>query len=187
MSMGIVNDSDFDSELERLKNPPNHVHTPVVIKDIERGRTPGAVGVPSGLRKIIGDESITNGRQSALELAQGFGISASSVSAYAAGATSTATYDDRPNAATINSAKERISKKARAKLMLSLNHMTADKMDTTNAKDLSSIAKDMSVVIKNMEPPPINNPGMDASKPAFVIYSPQIRQENHFQTVVVKE
>lgn len=189
MAMGIVDNDDFESELKKLKNPPSHVHIPTIVEPTPiKGRTPGAVGVPDGLRKIIGDESISNGRQQAIELAESFGISASSVAAYSKGATSTASYDDRPNVGIINGAKERISKKARSRLMLSLNHLTSEKMDITNAKDLSSIAKDMSVVIKNMEPAPSPNQlNGEAGKPAFIIYSPQIRQENHFSTVVVKE
>jgi hypothetical protein len=191
MPMGIVSDSEFESEL----NKPNtvqapsiqeKVHVPVVIKDMERGRTPGAVGVPDGLRKIIGDESVTNGREAAIALARDFGISESSVSAYAKGATSTASYNDRPNAGVINSAKERISKKARARLMMSLNLLTEDKFADAKARDIAAVAKDMSTIVRNMEPPPSVNP-TDSTAPRFVVYSPQFKQETHYQTLVVKE
>jgi predicted transcriptional regulator len=185
MPMGIVSDSEFESELNKpdTTSPPK-VHVPVIIEDIQRGRTPGSVGVPDGLRKVIGDDAVTNGRQSALELAADFGISASAVSAYTKGATSTATYNDRPNEDTIKSARERITKKARSKLLMSLNKMTPETMPT-KARELAGIAKDMSAVIRNIEPPAANvgeNGG-----PTFVIYSPQFKKEEHYQTLVVKE
>lgn len=187
MAMGIVSNNDFDSELDKLgsNKEPVKIHVPVIVPSVERGRSPGAVAVPDGLRKIIGDESITNGRQSALSLAKDFGISESSVSAYAKGATSTATYNDRPNEDIIRSARERISKKARGRLLLALNTLTPEKIAFANAKDVSGIAKDMSVIVKNMDPP--QQVGGGPNGPTFVIYSPQFKKEEHYQTVVVKE
>lgn len=194
MAMGIVSDKDFDSELSRVsdkKQGESKAINPVItgeIQDVSRGRGEGSTSVPDGLRKIIGEESVVNGRQSAIELAQSFGLSPSSVSAYANGATSTSTYNDRKNLPALNEARIRVQSRARNKLMKALSHLTSEKLGEAKARDLAGIAKDMSAVIKNMEPEKesqlkdANNGG-----PTFVFYSPQFRDERHFETVVVKE
>lgn len=196
MAMGIVSDSDFDKELSRISPERNEesksVKNPVItgeVIDVSRGRGEGSTSVPDGLRKIIGEESAINGRQSAIELASQFGLSPSSVSAYANGATSTASYDRTPNKPFVNDAKIRVSKRARGKLMLALSKITGEKLDGTNARDLASIAKDMSAVVKVMEPETPKSPNGDGEGkgPTFIIYSPQFRDERHFETVVVKE
>lgn len=191
MPMGIVSDKDFDSELSRVGNTREEsksVPMTGVIEDVSRGRGEGSTSVPDGLRKIIGEESVVNGRQSAIELAQSFGLSPSSVSAYANGATSTATYNDTPNRPHLNDARIRVQRRARTKLMAALANITGEKLSSTNAKDLSGIAKDMSAVIKNMEPEKESKPGEgNGNGPTFIVYSPQFRDERHFETVVVKE
>jgi hypothetical protein len=190
--MGIVSDKEFDVEKGRLipsETPREESNSSVPITgevvDMQKGRGHNPE-VPDSLRKVIGETHITDGRDQAVELAKQFGISPSSVSAYGVGATSTASYDDQPNQGHINKAKERISKRARSKLMLALRHITEDKLDSSKARDLAGIAKDMSAVVKNMEPDgpkvPTNNSG-----PTFVFYSPQFRKEESFEVVVAKE
>lgn len=185
MPMGIVSDKDFQSE---VANTVPSVESPVTttIEPINRGRGAGNVEVPDSLRNVIGDEAVTNGRQSAAELARQFGISQSSVSAYGVGATSTSSYADRPNGKVIKEAKERIAKRARGKLMRALNKITDDKLESANAKDLAGIAKDMSAIVKTMEPDdrgvPQNNNG-----PTFVFYAPQVRSEEQYAVVHTKE
>lgn len=183
MPMGIVSDSDFQSELK--KNQTN-VPSEVTIKPIERGRGNGNVEVPDSLRKVIGETSITDGRQEAVDLAKSFGISPSSVSAYANGATSTSSYADQPNKSHVTEAKERIAKRARGKLMLALTHLTQDKLKDANARTLAGVAKDMSAVVKNMEPE-IAKDTSPSNGPQFVIYAPQYRDERHFEVVQAKE
>jgi predicted transcriptional regulator len=186
MPMGVVSDLDFRVELENLTPNNGDRKSLAIIQDIEKGRGQGNVEVPDGLRKVIGDESISNGRNSAVELANNFGISPSSVSAYSNGARSTATYDERPDLSVINQAKERIAKKARNRLVLALNSLTAEKIEASKARDISSVAKDMSAVVRNMEPeiPKVN--GGNAG-PTFIFYSPQMRSEKVFEVVHVKE
>lgn len=186
MGMGIVSDSEFDSELGKLGGGENKGNSVAIVKDIEKGRGNGNKNVPEGLRKIIGEESAIEGRASALELAEQFGISPSSVSAYNQGARSTATYDDRPDLTHINEAKERISKKARNRLTLALNSLTKEKIESAKARDISGVAKDMSAVIRNMEPETQKSNGGN-SGPTFIFYSPHIRKEEVFEVVQVKE
>lgn len=191
MAMGIVSEKDFNSELSRVvekRDEPKS--TPTItgeIVNVSRGRGEGSTSVPDGLRKIIGEESAINGRQSAIELASQFGLSPSSVSAYANGATSTASYNETPNKPFVNDAKMRVSKRARGKLMLALSKLTGEKMEGANAKDLAGIAKDMSAIVRTMEPETPKSPGEEGKGPTFIIYSPQFRDERHFETVVVKE
>jgi hypothetical protein len=194
MPMGIVSDSDFDKELRNSnktgKSESNQsvtIQPPSIsadIVDVTRGRPNGAVEVPNGLRKLIGEESAVNGRQSALELAQSFGISPSSVSAYNAGATSTASYSDTPNRQHIDNAKQRVANVARKRLMGALRHITPEKLEGARVKDLAGIARDLSAVVKNMEPETPKIIGESGPKaPTFIFYSPQFRKEEHYDVV----
>ena len=191
MPMGIVTDEEFDTEKSRVVPPTPAPNSSVPITgeivDVNRGRGKDSVEVPNSLRNIIGEESVTNGRQSAVELAQQFGISPSSASAYGVGATSTASYAERPNASAINGVKEKIAKRARGKLMSALHHITKEKLEGANAKDLAGIAKDMSAVVRSMEPEKERTPQEGNNGPTFVFYAPQFRKEEHFDVVHVKE
>jgi len=189
MGMGIVSDKDFDSALDDCVNPKPKSIPVAQIVDITRGRREGDVETPDSLRKIIGDTAVTNGRQEAVALAKNFGLSPSAASAYAHGATSTASYDEQPNRDTIIGAKQRIAKRARAKLMLALNNLTPDKLAGVKARDIAGIARDMSQVIKNVEPDVA--PGMGGVNtgggPAFVFYAPQQREESTYQVIQAKD
>lgn len=185
MSIGIVSDTDFESETEKLKSVS--VIKPEII-DINKGRGNGNVNVPDSLRKVIGETSVIDGRQEGLSLAREFGISPPSVSAYSNGATSTASYHDTPNKPHINSAKERIAKSARIKLRAAISALTSDKLADTKAVDLSTIAKNMAGVVKAMEPDTTNNPNNNGTNlPTIVVYAPQFRHEESFEVVYAKE
>lgn len=207
--MGIVPDSVFDKELERTNSVPlkeknltvsRSFKLPPQFKDIEselndggitkyppdKGRKNGDNNVPNGLRNIIGQTAVTESREEALALARSFGISPSSVSAYTQGATSTKSYHDTPNQSVINNAKERVSKRARGKLLLALSKLTEDKLEMAKARDLASIAKDMSQVMKHMETDDTKSPTEKAG-PTFIFYTPKIRSEENFEVVQAKE
>lgn len=143
--------------------------------------------MPEGLRKIIGEESILNGRQSALEMASEYGISPSSVSAYAKAATSTASYNS-PNQSLqkyLEGRKHRLNKRALKVLQSSLHLLSPDKLESVKAKDLATIARDMSVISKNMEPE--HQPTESSNKPQFIVYAPQVRDERSYETVIVND
>lgn len=182
MPLGIVSDADFEAELQKSE--------PTVKADIlpmpTPGRKEGDNNVPDSLRKIIGETSQIDGRQEALALASTFGISPSSVSAYANGSTSTDSMDKRPNLPHITDAKQRIAKAARIKLRAALSHITADKLEGSKAIELATIARQMSGIVKEMEPEEDDNKGK-ANAPAFVIYSPQFKQENHYEIIQGRE
>lgn len=196
MGMGIVSDKEFEAEKDKIIIPvsipaPKDSHSPsfpsVQIVDLpNKGRGIGNVEVPSSLRNVIGQTNVDYGRREALQLGESFGISPSSVSAYANGSTSTSTYDDRPNSGIIQKSKDRIAKRAKTKLMLALNKITDDKLETAKARDLAGIAKDMAVVMKSMEPDGPKGPS-GTNGPTFVFYSPQFRKEEVFDVIQAKE
>ena len=180
MPIGLVSDADFLKEMGRTSPggivkkdvvpsiyiPTTVVDAPTTTRDAvvedthSAGRNKGDTNVPESLRKIIGEEAVIHGRASALQLAKDVGVSPSSVSAYAKGATSTATIKSPVKSILthINKSRVRAVKRASSTLNAALGAITQDKLDYADVKDLSTIAKDMSVIIKNLEPPP-DKPG----------------------------
>lgn len=177
MPLGIVSDEDFLKELENSEPKTKADIIPMPTP----GRNSGDNNVPDSLRKIIGETAVIDGRQEAIALASSFGISPSSVSAYGNGSTSTSSMDKRPNLPHINGAKALIAKQARNKLRDALRHITSEKLEGTKAVDLSSIARNMAGIVKDMEPEEETQKKADG--PAFVIYSPQFKQENHYEII----
>jgi len=199
MAIGIVTDELFEEELKRHsptrapKTVPSvsEVRIPEVVNEPlpSRGRSEGDVNVPDSLRKLIGEEALLNGRPAAIALAASFGISASSVSAYTKGATSTSSYNQpKPSiVGHINKSRTRAIGRAQKTLNGALAAITQDKLDYSDARDLSAIAKDMSVVIKNLEPPQVPHDPTAQVQPQFTIYAPQFRDERSFEIITVNE
>lgn len=184
--LGLVEDDQFELELKNCTVGPSKSINGIVIPKEDRGRGKGNVEVPDSLRKIIADESLTNGRQSAVALGEEFGISPSSVSAYSKGSTSTASYNEPSQTIQnyLTARKNRLTKKALRNLNNALDALTPDKLNGIKARDISSIAKDMSVVAKNMSPDSVNQ---QAEGPKFVVYAPTIRDERTYETIVVSD
>jgi len=201
MGMGLVDDSEFESQLSNvtqsrsipksIPSTPNEViEGEAVIEDIpSKGRKEGDNNVPESLRNLIGITAQTEGRKEAIALAKMFGVSPSSTSAYSNSATSTKTYNQPDNKISdvILRRKSQLTKKALNKLGTSLDKITDDKLDALDAKELASITKDMSAVIKNLEPPSTN--GKEDGRPnvAFVLYRPEIRHEDSYDSLPVSE
>src|SRR5689334_24304809 len=201
MGMGLVDDSEFESQLSNvtqsrsipksIPSTPNEViEGEAVIEDIpSKGRKEGDNNVPESLRNLIGITAQTEGRKEAIALAKMFGVSPSSTSAYSNSATSTKTYNQPDNKISdvILRRKSQLTKKALNKLGTSLDKITDDKLDALDAKELASITKDMSAVIKNLEPPSTN--GKEDGRPnvAFVLYRPEIRHEDSYDSLSVSE
>lgn len=187
MPLGVVSDSEFEKELEKLRPA---VSTPggKIVENTKKGRPEGTTNVPESLRKIIGEESVINGRDSALDLARNLGVSPSSVSAYAVGATSTASYNEPKQSiiSHINKSRARGIKKATTVMNAALSAITQEKLDYTDADKLSGIAKDMSAIIKNLEPKQPEG-GSDSKSPQFVVFAPQFRDERTFESITIQE
>lgn len=166
MALGIVADADFEAQ---------------VIDLARKGR--GSVKqVPTALRKLIAEESI-NGAP-AKELSDVFGISPSSISAYKNGATSTASYNqpDTELSKHVNDVRSDIGDKARARLLSAIEAITPEKIEAAKLRDIASVAKDMSAVIKNMEPE-----GEERAKTNnFIFFSPNQKEETAYKVIDVQ-
>lgn len=188
MPLGIVSDEDFESELRKIDSPESTQITGTIEQLPSKGRSNGDVNVPDGLRKIIGEESVINGRAAAIQLAARYGISESSVSAYANGATSTASYD-RPTDIKdhIDESKNRVITRARSKMMMAMRHITNEKLEGAKLSTLASVARDMAAVVKTFTPDEGEGERDRVKAPQFVIYAPTIRKEEHYEVVHVKD
>lgn len=188
MAIGVVSDEDFLAELGNLTQENNKPSTAQVV-NIERGRGEGNKGVPESLQKIIGETAIENGRQEARQLTQALGVSDSSLSAYSNGATSTASYH-KPSPTLkpfLEKTKRRIARKAAGRLNTALKSITDEKLAAEDARDLAAIAKDMSAIIRNMEPEKENNGAGPTQNNQFILMSPPPMTEDKFDVVIVNE
>lgn len=184
MPMGKMSAEEYAREMSSSRT-----REAVADVRVRRGRAAGDVNVPDSLRKLIGEESVINGRSAALSLAADFGISPSSVSAYAKGSTSTTTYDTPSKSILdhINKARQRATKRASRTLNAALSAISQEKLDYADAKDLAVIAKNMSGIIKDLEPQKDTVVDTGAKQPQFVIFAPQFRSESSFDVIDVKE
>lgn len=197
MAMGIVNNDEFEHELERAIPIPNHSSNITKINEtneikegevveLERpGRNKGDNNVPDALRKMIGESSALDGRTDALALAGAFGISASSVSAYANGSKSTKSYDEQPNKPFIDDGKKRIQSRARKILFQSLRHITPEKLADEKPVVLATIARQMSGIVKEMEPE--NEAEKNKPLAQFVIMCPPSKSEQDYDVITARE
>jgi predicted transcriptional regulator len=188
MPIGLVSDLLLAQELEKISSKsssPRPALEGVVENTPTRGRKEGDKNVPESLRKVIAEEHLLNGRESALQIASQFGVSSSSVSAYAKGATSTTSYNQPAKSLIqhINKSRERAIKRASKTLNGALAAITQEKLDYADAKDLSGIAKDMAVVIKNLEPASQVEDSAKQAGVQFVIFAPQFRKEESFEVI----
>lgn len=190
MPMGIVSPEDFEKELNNSKPKPVEPISPKsdsIIDIPTPGRKEGDINVPDSLRQVIGETAFSAGRREAIQLANQFGVSPSSVSAYSQGAVSTATYNDRPNASIIAKSRIRVQKRAMNRLMGALEHLTPEKLGAAKARDLAGIAKDMSAVIKTLEPEVEDNGKDKPQQPQFIVYAPQFKDERSYDVIYAKE
>lgn len=186
MPIGIVSNDDFLAELEKLRNgiekrPEPNLDGKKKGERSEPGRGEHNVAVPEVLRSLIGQTAIESGRTEALNLARAFDISPSSVSAYAVGATSTATYQNPEPVLKkrVDATKERIGKIARGRLLASLRHITDEKLEEAKLRDIAAVSASMSAVVKNMEP--ARESGLGNIN--IVLYAPKIRAESTYEVV----
>ncbi len=184
MAMGIVSDEEFLREQEKLVNIPVSVEI-VDIKGPGRGKD--VSNVPDEARKIIGEVGIVD-RPGALAIASSLGIGKDSVTAYSAGATSCATYNDKDNplGKHIKNKKSKIVNRATSKLMEALKNIDADRLESAKLSEVSGVARDMSVIIKNMEEGS-GDKGNSNVQNNFVLFRPMMKSEDSFETIYSKE
>src|SRR5262245_22141009 len=182
--MGILNDVEFEKEMGitiKRESPEE-----AVVEDIKLGRPPASKNVPPEIREIVA-RSALNEEGTGKQIADSFGVSESSVSAYKVGAHSTTTYhqpDERLRSAVIDH-KVRISTKARNRLISALNEITPDRLSGVKPRDLASIAKDMSSIVKDMEPAASSSSGQTNIQ--FTFMAPRVKDINEFNIIDVKD
>lgn len=184
MPLGIVSDELFDSEINKRDDTESEMNIAEVLDLPNLGRPEGKKNTPDFIRNIIGEE-IINGADKK-ELAQLFNVGPQVPELYSKGARSQATYHDRDNSTArhVNSVREKIVKKASNRLTVALNEITPDKLREASLKDLSTVAKNMSGIIKDMSPEekPNDNPGNQ-----IIIFAPQRNELNHYEVMQLQE
>jgi hypothetical protein len=177
MALGIVSDAEFGDEV--LGKIPDTV----VIEELKSpGRNEGDKGVPDSIQKIIGDTAIESGRANALEMARFFGVSDSSTSAYANGATSTVSYNE-PKKELKNhliQTKARITRRAAKSIRQAFDNLTEDKLKEASAPELASVIRAFSSVIKDMDP---TDSGPDNERVQFVMFAPPLKTEDAYDVI----
>lgn len=178
MPVGIITDDQLQAEIK---------NSAVVINRERPGRRPGDVNIPDSLRKVISETAITEGNKSAQALAEMFGISSSAVSAYKNDATSTKSYHkpDEELKKHNKAVRASVADTAQGKLILALESITAEKLAEAKLRDVSSVARDMSTVMKNMDENASDRER--GNQQPLVLFMPYIRQENEYRTIVVNE
>lgn len=173
MPLGIVNDEEWDQAIKPVAKAE--------IIDIKRGRDSNAV--PQSLRKIISEESLEGTR--AKKLSEVFDVSESSISAYKVGATSTSSYHNPSEELQSynNSIKQHIAGEARRALSSSLKNITDDKLAVAKLRDIASVARDMSAVLKNIEPEITVNQQQNN----MVFYTPRLKTEADFEEIILDD
>lgn len=192
MPLGILTDEQLNKELgrtiekkdiDKIEGELAHQSITPKIVDIKRGRG-NTLEIPNEIRALVAEEAIINGHTK--EIATQFGISKSSVDAYKNGATSTTTYNepDKSLSDANKQVRDVITDKARGRLMSALDAITDENIGNAKVKDIASIAKDMSVIVKNMEP---NVPVDNSKNTQVIIYRPRMRDEDEFDVITVNE
>lgn len=184
--MGVVENSVFEKELERLTNSKTKIIE--LPKEKHKGRNINDVNVPQSLRKIIGETNELDSRTEALSIAKDFGISPSSVSAYAHGNTSTASYHKPNNDLDkhIEKKKRAVQLRARSVLMNTLAELKNRDLSDPSLKitELASVAKNMSGIMKDVEPSVTIQGGNNTQ---ILVYKPRMSNEEDYQIINVNE
>lgn len=184
MPLGIVSDELFDSELNKKDNKEPEMNIAEVLDLPNLGRPEGKENTPDFIRNIIGEEVINGADRK--QLSQLFNVGPQVPGIYAKGARSAATYNDRDNSTAkhVNSVRERIVKKASNRLAVALNEITPEKLADVSARDLSTVAKNMSAIIKDMSPEekPDTNPAAQ-----IIIYAPQKNEISNYEVMQLQE
>lgn len=152
-------------------------------RELRHGRSEGAIDIGEERRKEIATLALTSG-MSKEEVAKYTGSSVASVGAYKRG--DNATYQEGHNEGLkehVESVKTQVVGAAQNKLMLAIEALTGEKIHGSKGRDIAGIAKDMSQIIRNMNP----DSGNLISNSKVIIYQPRVKEEDDFDTITVSE
>jgi hypothetical protein len=161
----------------RLKSPRNVVNVLGSVLQIERHRIRGPE-IPSFIKKTIAILGRSGEVQT--EVARQFNVSPAEVSYCERGKISEHK-DDPELKAHIEDKLGPVQDKAVERLMSSLGLMDDGKLEKSNAKDLSTIAANMSRVVANTVPRNGNNG--DNHGIQIVVYAPQQHKEEDYRVI----
>jgi len=174
---GLVSNESFEAQLIALATPRSKAK----VVAIERGRG-NKKEVPIEVRKLVSTDAINGDKSLGREL----GLSEASISAYKHDATSTSTYNE-PNSELKkhnNEVREEILDGARGKLLAALENITTEKLEGAKVRDTAAIARDMSAIIKNLEPETSRGNQLNQQ---IIFYTPKTKTENDFEVVEARE
>jgi len=86
----------------------------------------------------------------------------------------------------LNKTRQRITKRAAGKLYKSLGVIDDESLEKLSALEASTVAKNMSAIIKNMEPPDAKG-GTTVNGPVITFYAPHLVREEVFETIQLNE
>jgi len=155
--------------------------TNIEVRSLTHGKKPGTENLSDDQRKIIAEAAHVSGK-TIQEIAEEYGVSPDSVAAYKNGATSLATYNE-PNVDLdkhIKDVRQTITATAQNKLMLAMQEITGDRLADAKVRDVASIAKDMSSIVKNMGTELTYN---DNRK--VILYKPRQKEEDEYEVIDV--
>ena len=182
MSLGIITEAEFELELNRFVPKLNNDTSRLVIesREIVHGRG-NKQETPELVRELIASEAIAGARPS--ELSKEFNVSSSSVSAYKHGNTSTASYNSPSEelARSNDQVREHIAGKAQDKLVKAIEAIDLDSKLKPNIA--SAIARDMSSIVKNLQP----DPSIQVNNNKVIIYKPRMKEEEDYEVIEVSE
>jgi len=210
MPLGIVSDDEFNEMLNELeikkriiivpdepavnKNidnkeqvkpaiDENKVYTPEIVQ-LKHGRGIGTKEVPLSIRKLVASEAIAGANVN--EISELFNVSKSSISAYKNDATSTASYNDSDEQLkkANDAVRNNIVGRAQKSLLDAIAAITVEKLNESKVNIASSVARDMSTVMRNISP--ADNSGSNNNN-RVIIYQPRMREEDDYEVIHVSE
>lgn len=190
--IGVASHDDFVKELERLSNKADNKTSDKSISiqketekvvDINRGRGIGKEETSNEVRAFISGEVLSGAR--ANDVAKAFGVSESSISAYKKDATSTSSYHkpDKELGELNDATRRRIVGPAQQTLIDAIEAITPEKLSGSKVNVASAVARDMSSIIKNMQP----EAGSTVNNNQVIIYKPRMLEEDDYIEMQVNE
>lgn len=186
--IGVADNESFQAELDRLTNKTSDKKIDVLpsnekVVDINRGRTEGRTEISQEARAFISGEVLSGAR--ANDVAKAFGVSESSISAYKKDATSTSSYHkpDKELSELNDASRRRIVGPAQQTLIDAIEAITPEKLNGSKVNVASAVARDMSSIIKNMQP----DAGSTVNNNQVIIYKPRMKEEDDYIEMQVNE
>lgn len=183
MPIGIVSQTDYEKEIVN-KNIDKDITTPArsgIVMDMpDKGRG-NKLETPEPIRALVAQEILSG--VSLRDVAREYNISTSSASAYAHGATSTASYNqlDKKLNKKNNIFKDRIVRKAGRLAITALDSISPDDFRGASLREKSSVAQQMASVVRDMIS---DDRPIDDKKVQIVIYAPAMKTVEDYHTAI---